>query len=394
MENIIKIAKQLVDVTTGINFSSVTLSKEGIEEFLNSEINQTPIRQLFTNEKFTTRPNIVGNCIYEIKYLLDVCFIAYYIEEKKQLFLLGPFLTKPAERQVSQIELYGSLAKTLTELPIISVNKGYEIMSVIIDSVVGEKENLSYKIMDLREASDNNRATAVAQKNEEVAQMKHIEARYEKSAALTEAVKEGNFSLAIRFLTELNKGGVVTVRNSNPLRNRQNYCIILNTQLRYALENSGIHPYRLDRFSEDVAIKIEKLKSLEEVDRFVFDTIRRYCELATEHIYPNLKPLVHLTVAYIKNYLTDNINVKTTAKELGVNANYLSTMFKREMGMTFIDFLNKERVRQAAALMENTDLQIQEIATSVGYNNGSYFAKQFKKHYDLSPIEYKKHLRN
>lgn len=391
MKNKKNLIKQLVNSCVGINFSTLNLTKEGIEEFLKDETHQIALRQLLADKKLTKRPNMISNCIYEIRYVLDICFMAYYTEENKELYLLGPFLTKPASPQDLQIELYGLVSKTLPTLPIISINKAYEIMSIIVEDIKGDGKAL-YKIMDLRETQDNNSGAPISKSNEEIVQMKQIENRYEKSAALTEAVKEGNFSLAIKFLTELNKGGVVTVRNSNPLRNRQNYCIILNTQLRYALENCGIHPYRLDRFSEGVAIKIEKLKTLEEVDRFVFDTIRQYCELATEHIYPNLKPLVHLTVAYIKNYLTDNINVKTTAKELGVNANYLSTMFHNEMGMTFIDFLNKERVKQAAALMTNTDLQIQEIATSVGYNNGSYFAKQFKKYYNMSPIEYKKHI--
>ena len=391
MKNKKNLIKQLVNSCVGINFSTLNLTKEGIEEFLKDEAHQIALRQLLADKTLTKKPNMISNCIYEIRYVLDICFMAYYTEENKELYLLGPFLTKPAKPQDLQIELYGLVSKTLPTLPIISINKAYEIISIIVEDIKEDSKAL-YKIMDLRETQDNNSGAPISKSNEEIVQMKQIENRYEKSAALTEAVKEGNFSLAIKFLSELNKGGAVTVRNSNPLRNRQNYCIILNTQLRYALESCGIHPYRLDRFSEGVAIKIEKLKTLEEVDRFVFDTIRQYCELATEHIYPNLKPLVHLTVAYIKNYLTDNINVKTTAKELGVNANYLSTMFHNEMGMTFIDFLNKERVKQAAALMTNTDLQIQEIATSVGYNNGSYFAKQFKKYYNMSPIEYKKHI--
>ncbi|MBR6572107.1 MAG: helix-turn-helix transcriptional regulator [Clostridia bacterium] len=392
MDDKLNLIKQLVDITTGMSISVVNLTKEEIEKFLNSEINQISIKMLFDGHKQTTKPNMQEKCIYEVRCILDICFMAYYNKGNKRLFLCGPFLTRPSERQATSFEPYGSLVKTVQRLPVISINEAYRIMTVLVENLVG-KVNPSYKIIDLRESSEKISETAVAEGDAEILQMKQIEDRYERSAALTEAVKEGNFSLAIKFLSELHSDKNITTRNANPLRNRQNYCIILNTQLRYALESCGIHPYRLDRFSEETAIKIEKIKSIEEVDRFIFDTIRRYCELATEHIYPNLKPLVHLTVAYIKNYLTDNISVKTTAKELGVNANYLSTMFHKEMGMTFIDFLNKERVRQAAALMENTDLQIQEIATSVGYNNGSYFAKQFKKYYDLSPIEYKKHLR-
>ena len=391
MEDKVNLIKQLLSNISGISFSVVNLSKEEIAEFLNSEINQIPIGLLFNDNRITIKPNMLTNCIYEVRCILDICYMTYYHKDNKKIYLMGPFLTQPTQRQTAQFEPYSILDTALTKLPIISINKAYRIMSIIVENLAGAG-NTSYKIMDLCERNEDKREKSAIENNEEVVQMKQIETRYEKSAALTEAVKGGNFSLAMKFLTELHSDKNITTRNANPLRNRQNYCIILNTQLRYALENCGIHPYRLDRFSENVAIKIERLKTLEEVDRFVFDTIRQYCELATEHIYPNLKPLVHLAVAYIKNYLTDNISVKTTAKELGVNANYLSTMFSSEMGITFIDFLNKERVKQAAALIANTDLQIQEIATSVGYNNGSYFAKQFKKYYNMSPAEYKKHI--
>ena len=160
--------------------------------------------------------------------------------------------------------------------------------------------------------------------------------------------------------------------------------------MRYALENSGIHPYRLDRFSHKVALNIEKLKTIDEVERFVYNTIRGYCELVQEHAFPGLKPLTQLTVAYIKSHLEDNITVKDTAEELVVNPDYLSAQFCNDMGMPFIEFVNRERVKQAAGLLRQTNWKIQRIATTVGYNNTSYFAKQFKKVFHQTPKEYRK----
>ena len=109
-----------------------------------------------------------------------------------------------------------------------------------------------------------------------------------------------------------------------------------------------------------------------------------------EHAYPNLKPLTNLAVTYIKSHLADNLPVKDTAKALTVNANYLSTLFHKEMGMTFIDFVNKERTEQATALLKHTNLQIQQVASMVGYNNTSYFAKQFVRFQGVSPSQYRR----
>lgn len=92
---------------------------------------------------------------------------------------------------------------------------------------------------------------------------------------------------------------------------------------------------------------------------------------------------------YIKGHLGDNLTVKDTAQALRVNANYLSGIFHRELGMTFIDFVNHQRAEQAAALLRQTNLQIQHIAASVGYNNTSYFARKFASVYGCTPKQYR-----
>ena len=76
--------------------------------------------------------------------------------------------------------------------------------------------------------------------------------RYEASAALTEAVKAGNLSLALRLIQDMYTGITSMVRNPDPMRNAQNMCIILNTQLRHAMEEQKIHPYRLDMVSGEI----------------------------------------------------------------------------------------------------------------------------------------------
>ena len=227
---------------------------------------------------------------------------------------------------------------------------------------------------------------------ENISQMRQVEQRYEYSAALTYAIQQGNLSLAMHLLGNYNPGMQTTVRNTNPLRNAQNYCIVLNTQLRHALEETGIHPYQVDRLSNEIGLEIEQLKNISQLPQFFTSVVRRYCRLVQEHAYPNLRPLTNLAVTYIKEHLSDNLTVKDTAKALTVNANYLSTLFHKDMGMTFIDFVNQERTNQAAALLRHTNLQIQQIASTVGYNNTSYFAKQFVRFQGVNPSRYRREI--
>ena len=133
---------------------------------------------------------------------------------------------------------------------------------------------------------------------------------------------------------------------------------------------------------------------MEQLPTFFTSVLQRYCRLVQEHAYPNLKPLTNLAVTYIKEHLADNLTVKDAAKALTVNANYLSALFHKDMGMTFIDFVNKERTNQAASLLRHTNLQIQQVAATVGYNNTSYFAKQFVRFQGVSPSQYRRKISN
>ena len=224
---------------------------------------------------------------------------------------------------------------------------------------------------------------------ETIDKIRKVELRYETSLALTEAVRQGNFSLALDALQHRSAGTDMAARNPNPLRNLQNQCIILNTQLRHAMEG-GIHPYRLDLLSHDIGLQIERLHSVESAELFISHILKQYCRLAQEQSFQGLSSLIHQTVTFIKDNLSANLTVRDTAKALSVHPDYLSHQFHKEMGVTFIEFLNQQRCAQARELLRNTNLQIKQISAMVGFNTISYFTKQFVRLYHQTPRDFRK----
>mgnify|MGYP001328512341 CR=1 FL=1 len=95
-------------------------------------------------------------------------------------------------------------------------------------------------------------------------------------------------------------------------------------------------------------------------------------------------------IDYIENHYNEEINLKLIALHTGRSKNYLCSLFKKEMGISFVEYLNKIRVEQAKRKLRNTDEMIFEIAASVGYSDYKYFSTVFKKYTDLSPQEYRK----
>lgn len=78
--------------------------------------------------------------------------------------------------------------------------------------------------------------------------------------------------------------------------------------------------------------------------------------------------------------LTDtDLTLQSTADSLGLNKSYLATLFKKETGKTFTTYVNDKRIDHAIFLLNSSDLQVQEIASSCGIPDVTYFTRIFKK---------------
>jgi len=72
-----------------------------------------------------------------------------------------------------------------------------------------------------------------------------------------------------------------------------------------------------------------------------------------------------------------------------LNSTYLSDLFRKEMGLTFQDYLSGIRLEKAEYLLEHTRDSITEITEQVGFQSGSYFSRFFRKRHGISPSEYR-----
>ncbi|MFC4598419.1 response regulator transcription factor [Cohnella hongkongensis] len=101
--------------------------------------------------------------------------------------------------------------------------------------------------------------------------------------------------------------------------------------------------------------------------------------------HANLKEIVkHIN----ENYRKD-ISIQSIARSFYMNPNYLSQLFKRELNVTFTEYLTRTRLRQARLLLETTGLSIGEIAESVGFRDYFYFIRIFKKREKITPRQYR-----
>lgn len=100
--------------------------------------------------------------------------------------------------------------------------------------------------------------------------------------------------------------------------------------------------------------------------------------------------LIETATQYIeKHYADDEISLSTIAAHTGVSPSYFSSIFKQEMGQSFVEYLTKTRIDKACELLKCTSLRTAEVGVKVGYNDPHYFSATFKKVMKQSPKEYK-----
>ncbi len=97
-------------------------------------------------------------------------------------------------------------------------------------------------------------------------------------------------------------------------------------------------------------------------------------------------------MAYIVNYIRENLDETLSIEELSrqshMSESNFHRVFKNEMGISPIDFINNERIKLAASLLHDPKKKIKEICMECGFNNLSYFVRLFKKKKNISPRTY------
>lgn len=88
------------------------------------------------------------------------------------------------------------------------------------------------------------------------------------------------------------------------------------------------------------------------------------------------------------NYHLDDICLKSVASAVNLSPTYFSALFKKDVGMNFIDYLTNVRIDKAKELLCCTSLQVSQIASRVGFSDYRYFGQIFKKHTGKTPREF------
>jgi len=128
--------------------------------------------------------------------------------------------------------------------------------------------------------------------------------------------------------------------------------------------------------------------------RDLFNSLRKYVIRIMMEIQKDMKAEASRPIKKAQNYINMNyahdINLEKMSEMAGFNATYFSVLFKKEIGIGFVEYLINIRIKVAKRLLADTNKSILDICLEVGYNDIKHFTKQFKKITKLTPSEYRK----
>ena len=93
---------------------------------------------------------------------------------------------------------------------------------------------------------------------------------------------------------------------------------------------------------------------------------------------------------WIERHLHEPIGVRDIAERFGISDRSLNRLFSEVFQISPKAFLNQQRLRRAAALLENSELNISEVALKCGHPDNNYFSRVFRKHFGCAPREYRR----
>ena len=145
------------------------------------------------------------------------------------------------------------------------------------------------------------------------------------------------------------------------------------------------------RVVEYLVKPIRTKKLTEAIDRILlsFQKNPAHTSFMQETTQITQNEFIQQALLYIEKHYLENIQVAELAKSLYLNPQYFSRLFKKEMNISFSEFLLLYRLEKSKDMLIHTDLPIYAIASNSGFTDSSYYCKTFKKYVHISPLKFR-----
>jgi two-component system response regulator YesN len=142
--------------------------------------------------------------------------------------------------------------------------------------------------------------------------------------------------------------------------------------------------------SEELKNSMKTIQTLEEIKNYIRMLLKKIIgvrDTISGRRYSNIIEIAKDQIR--KTYMSDEISLNTIAAEVGMSPSYFSSIFSKEIGKTFVEYLTEIRMDRAKELLMCSSMKTSEIGYEVGYKDPHYFSYIFKKTQNCTPKEFR-----
>lgn len=151
--------------------------------------------------------------------------------------------------------------------------------------------------------------------------------------------------------------------------------------------------YRLpveENFMENFSISADNCADATELFDYLTRRLTSSYEKASRLKRQDENRPIRLVKKYVEEHFGEPLTLEEVSQIADLSPTYLSTLFKKDTGITFLEYLSKVRMDMAKKLLKETNDTVADICGKVGYSDVRYFTKSFTKYAGLKPKEYRK----
>lgn len=163
----------------------------------------------------------------------------------------------------------------------------------------------------------------------------------------------------------------------------------ITNAIMYIAHKSGQFMLQIDQHAFDPLAARSIISSFDKLQEWAFELLERLKTELSESDQNTKSYIVKQVHALVGSDSGHELSVKMIAEQVYLHPVYLSKIYKAETGEGLGDYIIRMRMERALYLLKNTNKKVYEITTELGYQNPQYFSKMFKKHYGMTPNEFR-----
>jgi len=330
---------------------------------------------------------------YYLKSDYDECFIVLHLKENYQL-VAGPVLNEKIHEGIINniirlnklpIKVKGKLVNYFENLLVINTTRCYycgKLLEYLFGSAAAD--NLAGDASRERIFISDDYFTEMIKNREKL--FHHPPYFLEQELLLK--IKSGNLNDTLAVLKEINSLKRTRL-SKDVLRSVKNSLICSVTLFTRAAIEGGVTPEAAFTLSDSIILAIEEINSMPELMEYEYTAAKQYVQIVQDLSRIKYSNIIQQAISYIYKNLTNKLTLQKISDAIYAHPNYLSSLFKREVGMSLPDYIMKTRVDESKYYIRYTNTKISDIAAFYQFCNQSYYTQVFRKFAGCTPNEYR-----